>query len=123
MYDDYIYPMLIKWTVVELLPFINFKVMNKSVGQQNSDNTTPIDLETLKYLINKERGKAEFLTKRIKDHIISNVGLFPEYMRVAKLEDMVADKTSYFCGIEFDNKNRKLPSGYEYGNTDLFNQI
>lgn len=101
--DDHIIPSTIHWTVAEALPYINFKMMNKSVGQQASDNTTPVDLDTIKYLQSQSTSKAEFVTQRMADYLVANYNNFPEYHNQVNIDDLLPKTNAYFCGMALDD--------------------
>lgn len=117
--DDYIQPAVRAWALVEALPYIRYKIVNKSITAQNSDNSTPIDLEEMKYFTANLTNKAEFYCERIAYYLCDNSNLFPEYRSTVD-NDILPDKTGYFCGIQLDDDNyceRRI--GYNYNTYDL----
>ena len=100
--DDYIVQTLVQWTMVEALPYIRYKVMNKSVSGQGSDNSNPVDSADLKFFQQSLRDKAEFYSQRLSDHIVCNVTDYPEYT-TGTSEDMAPDTENYFSGMELDD--------------------
>ena len=121
--DDYIIPATIQATVAEILPFINFKLMNKSVGQQSSDNTAPVDLDTIKYLQGQATNKSEFLCQRMADYLMANYNLFPEYHNQTAIDDLLPNTTAYFCGIEMGGGNNCSDYSKELINKTGYNNI
>lgn len=99
--DDYIMATTLQWTIYECLPYIRFKIMNKSVNSQNSDNSTPIELEEMKFFMSNLRNKAEFYSQRMSDYICANITLFPEY-KATQIDEMEPSSISYFSGIQLD---------------------
>lgn len=102
--DNYIVPATISWSIVESLSYIRFKIMNKSVTSQASDNTTPIELEELKYLHAQIKDKAEFRQQRLIDYLIENRTLFPEYTAATDIDDIVPSQNGYFSGMQLDDE-------------------
>jgi hypothetical protein len=101
--DDYVAPATSQWALAECLPYIRWKLMNKSVSSQQSDNTTPADLEEIKFLKAELRNKAEFYGERIVDHLKANYTLYPEYIDLTNSENMPPNGNAYFGGIQLDD--------------------
>jgi hypothetical protein len=100
--DTYIYPALIRWSLVEVLPFATLRVENKSTVQTGLDGTVNLDLEQLKYFINLNKDKAEFYNQRMIDYLIANMNIFPEYTQVNTFDEMPASQNAYFSGMQLD---------------------
>lgn len=100
--DYYIIPAMISWSVYNTIINVRWKIMNKSVNSQSSDNTTPAELEEIKFLLSNLKDKAEFNSQRIVDYICANVSLYPEYTN-PNLGDLQPEKTSYSCGLVLDD--------------------
>lgn len=100
--DDYIIPCLVNYSIYESIPYIRFKMMNKSVGGQSSDNSTPADLEEIKFLQANIKNKAEFLGERLISYLINHTSLYPEYS-TNECDDIKPEITNYFCGIQLDD--------------------
>lgn len=96
--NEYVRPYVVKAAVVEALSYVSFKVMNKGVMSQNSENSTPADLDQLKYLTNQCEKKAEFLGQRLIDYLTYNAPSFPEYTTTNGSE-MAPNRTAYRTGM------------------------
>lgn len=101
--DDYIRPSLVHWSLYECIPYVHFKIMNKGVVNQNSDNSTSSDLEEIKFLQQQIKNKAEFITQRLVDYLISNMSLFPEYTTNNDYDEMQPSGNAYFSGLVLDD--------------------
>lgn len=101
--DDLVRPAVVQWSLVESLAYIRYKIMNKTVGGQSSDNTTPIDLEELKYLAAQLKNKAEFYTQRIVDYLCANSSDYPEYTNGNAVDDILPETNAYFSGMQLDD--------------------
>lgn len=101
--DDYVVPATTQWALVECLPYIRWKIMNKSVLGQHSDNTTPAELEEIKFLKAELRNKAEFYGERIVKHLKANYTLYPEYTDSTNCENISPMDNAYFGGIQLDD--------------------
>jgi hypothetical protein len=97
--DDYVVPATIQWTLAECLPYIRYKIMNKSVSGQNSDNSTPMDLQELKFLQAKFTDKAEFYSQRLANFLLANLTDYPEYYAANDIDDIVPESNAYHTGM------------------------
>lgn len=103
--ENFVVPCLIKYSLRRSLLYIWIKLKNKSVVQDNSDNSTPVDSETFDRLRTDTLNDAEFYSNRLKDYLCFNSSDFPEYSTNTN-EDLSPNKSdSYFCGIELSNPN------------------
>lgn len=102
--DDYIVPALISWSTYECLTYVRYKIMNKSVTSQASDNTTPVDLEELKFISAYIMNKAEFKQQRLIDYLVENRTLFAEYTAANDYDDIVPKSNAYFSGLVLDDE-------------------
>ncbi len=102
--DEYIQPTLKEWVVFESLPFLNYKLTNKSVASKSSDNSDPADLSDIKYLRGTVRDIAEYMDQRMIDYLkrSCNEGKYPLYRSNNDMDDIKPTDSSYFGGIYLD---------------------
>lgn len=106
--DDYIQPCLKEWVLYESLPFINYKLTNKSVGTKSSDNSEPAELNELQYLRKNVRDTAEYMSQRLTDYLKTEVnnGKFSLYQNAGNTIDTIRpNSSSYFNGIYLPKGN------------------
>tara|TARA_R110000851_G_scaffold94064_2_gene204744 strand:+ start:1323 stop:1883 length:561 start_codon:yes stop_codon:yes gene_type:complete len=96
--DDYLIPCLVQWTFYEVLPFINFKITNKSIVKGTSEYSSEIDLGELKYIRNATRDMAEFYSNRLRGYLKEYSNLFPEYLTNNGLDKLQPKKRATFFG-------------------------
>jgi hypothetical protein len=97
---DYIQPAQAQWAIYHSLPFLNYKLTNKAISEKNSAESTPTSLETTQYLRNTIRDNAEFLSTRIREYIVNNQTLFPEYFSPQlNLMSIKPQVNNYFGGV------------------------
>jgi hypothetical protein len=101
---DFIQPMVVEYTVYEVLPFLNFKATNKAISKQNSDNSTPSDLSEIKYLRSNVKDMAEFMDQRLVKFLCDNSNLFPEYLNPSHPENLPKKSKPYFTGVYIPKK-------------------
>jgi len=100
--DDYIHPALLQWSLYEALPFINYKLTNKSISTKDSDNSASIDLSELSYLRDSVRDVAEYYSQRAIAYLQDNEDSFPEYTSNGDdCSDIATSSNAYFSGIQF----------------------
>lgn len=77
--NDYVKPALQYWVVYEYIIYSAYKLTNKSVSKQNSDNSTPADFQEVTFLKQNIRDCAEFYTENLDNHLKDNSTKFPKY--------------------------------------------
>jgi hypothetical protein len=103
--DSYIQPALAEWCVYHALPYINYKLTNKSVAERSSDSSQPTELDVVKYLRSDIMNNAEYLTEQIRVYILNNQTSFPEYFTYQGIENIKPSRSGYFSGI-YTGKNK-----------------
>tara|TARA_R110000851_G_scaffold8_1_gene59 strand:- start:458 stop:1015 length:558 start_codon:yes stop_codon:yes gene_type:complete len=104
--DDYIIPCLVQWSFFEVLPFITFKITNKSIVKGTSDYSAEIDLEELKYIRNATRDMADFYSNRLRGHLKQFTNLFTEYNTNSGLDELSPSSSSNFFGGLYTGRRR-----------------
>jgi len=77
--NDYIKPMLMRWTLVEFIPFAPYNVSNKGVFKGTSENSEALDKSEVEGLVEKYESLALHYTKRLVDYLCDKSELFPEF--------------------------------------------
>lgn len=77
--DDYCRKVVVYAATMRASVYIRYKLMNKGVQSQNSDNSSPVELNELQFLMNHIKNDMEFYSKRLRDYLQENKELFPEY--------------------------------------------
>jgi hypothetical protein len=77
--DNYIKPMLMRWTLVEFIPFAPYNVSNKGVFKGTSENSEVVTQEEVEDMVNKYTTLALHYTKRLVDFLCDESQSFPEY--------------------------------------------
>lgn len=116
--DQYIGPMLCNYAFYHALPFLTYKVFNKSVLKPESEQAVSVDLDELKFLQNQVKEVAESYTKQMQLYLNNNPNLYPAWTNPNSLDGMTPDnKTPYFSGLQTNSKffNWKKYRNYPYG--------
>ena len=103
---DYIGPTLMQYALYLMMPGLKYKLSDKGVLSGSSEETTQTSLDELKYLRQSVIDTAEFYADRLREYLIDNPGLFPEY-QTPGTDGMYPNKqTPYFSGLVIP-RNRK----------------
>lgn len=116
--DNYIGQLLCNFAFYHALPFLSFKVFNKSVLKPNSETAPSIELDELKFLQTQVREVAESYTKQMQIYLNNNLSLYPAYASSNTQDGITPDtKTPYFSGLQTNSKffNYKKYKNYPYG--------
>ena len=96
--NDYVKPMLLRWSMVEYLPYAGVNIANGGIYTKNPENSTALSKEQVDSLIERSRTTAQFYTNRFIDYMQNNAAsLFPEYYSNSQ-EDMYPDDVANFGG-------------------------
>lgn len=76
---DKIQPAQVWWSIYLALPWINYKVKNKSVQKSNSENGVAAELPEMKWLRDDLKNRAEYYSQRLKDFLFLNSQNYPSY--------------------------------------------
>jgi hypothetical protein len=87
----------------QCVPMINYQMKNKGLMTQNGDYSTSADLETVRYIKNEMKQRAEFFAQRVLNYLCENASDFPEY---------TSDNST-------DMKPNQSGNGYDNGGIDF----
>lgn len=76
---DYIKPMLMRWALVEYMPFAAYTIANNGVFKHNSENSSDVSKEEIDTLTLKYTKIAIHYTQRLVDFMCDNSTDYPEY--------------------------------------------
>jgi len=111
--DDYVAPYLIQTAYFNAMPFIFARTMNNGITIGTMENATSVDIETMKYLRNIQKQRADFYMTRLLDYLLIGKGQnkFPDYVTQSSIDGMIPDRAAkYMNGIALRNSSRK---GYD----------
>lgn len=118
--DDHIAPCLTHWAFYEGFYPMQYKVMNKSIAQRDSESATALtqgDLQTFRQSI---RDDAQWYTQRMIQFLKENRETFPEYLNYGTdLDDIKPISTAYTKGMFLGNPKRRFdPTIKTYSEND-----
>ena len=98
--EDYIQPALVEWITYTALPYLNYKLTNKSVSKKSSDNSEPSELNEINYLRQNIRDDAEYYSERTTKFLEANTDTYPEYLNGnTDCDDIKPSKLNFISGI------------------------
>jgi len=96
---NYIQRFVSEWVFYEVFPFLNYKVTDKAVSKESSENSTFSELNEIKYLRNAISDMAQFYGERLDKYLRDNSQLFPEYQNPDVPENLPKIGNKYFQGV------------------------
>jgi hypothetical protein len=120
--NDYIAPFLIQTSYFNAIPHIYARTMNNGITLGTMENATSVDIETMKYLRNIQKQRADFYMTRLQDYLLIGKGQnkFPDYTTQSTIDGMIPDRAQkYFNGIALRNTSRKGYSMRDLNNRGL----
>ena len=101
--DKYINPALLEWTMYHSLPFLNFKLTNKTIAKKNSENSESSEVNEISYLRNIVSNNAEYLSTRLSNFLKENLSIYPLFgLPGTGCDTIKPDDDIYFSGIYLD---------------------
>lgn len=116
--DDYIQPFLIQTAYFNAIPHLHYRTMNRGIVEGTMENATSVDIETMKYLRNVQKQRADFYMTRLQDYLLIGKGQnkFPQYNTQSTIDGMIPDRSQkYNNGIFLRHTTRK-----GYSNKDTY---
>jgi hypothetical protein len=116
--DEFIGQLLCNYAFYHALPFLKYKIFNKSVLKPDAENAPGADLDELKFLQNEVRSVAENYTKLMQLYLKNNPNDYPAWQNPDYKDGLVPDKkTPYFSGLQTNSRyfNWKKHRNYPYG--------
>jgi hypothetical protein len=108
--NDYIQPYLIQTAYFNAIPQIMYRTMNRGIVEGQMENASSVDIETMKYLRNIQKQRADWYAQRLLDYLLTGRGQnkFPDYLNASTIDGIVPDRVQkYNNGIFLRNSTRK----------------
>ena len=77
--NDYVQPATSWCVVYEFILFNHYKITNKGITKQNSENSVSAELNEVNFLRDDTKNKSEFFKDRLCKYLMANPSLFPLY--------------------------------------------
>lgn len=101
--DDYIQVTLKHYVTAECLAMATYKITNKGLQIQDSEQSSPASTSNINFLVEKETNKADWYRQRLIDYLCENSSSYPEYLNPDDGVDVIHPsdnnfRTSIFLG-------------------------
>ena len=116
--QNYIKPAHMWGTIYEALPFISFKLTNKSVTQKTNPGDSVANSSDINWLRNVVKSNSDFYNQRIREYIINNPSAFPEYFTTVGIERIAPRRSTYFSGMYLPKNSNKVKRKPGYSDPD-----
>ena len=125
--DNYIQSAICNFGLMQALPFLKYKIYNKSILSPNSENADSIDLEELKFLQTQLRNTGETYMKRMIEWMVLHPGNYPKYITPNVLDGQLPDRGNPYYNTlvtphqPYAFKRRMQPGRRDLGNIGYYN--
>jgi hypothetical protein len=96
--DNYIGNAMCNWGLFYALPFLKYKIFNKSVVSPTSENSDSITLEELKFLMEQVRSAGETYIKRMIEWMVLHPGAYQAYVAPQVLDGQLPERGNPYFG-------------------------
>lgn len=118
--EDKIQPALIQWIQYELPNVLAFKYMNKNMVRRNSTESQSMNMDELKYFMDKTKNDAEWYSERITKYLQENDDLFPLFQNPStNIDTILPAGSNYQTGMVLQRRRTYDPFGYPENRKDL----
>lgn len=115
--NNYIRKALVWWTLSEGVDVFTYKIRNKGVLKETSENTQTVSLEEIKRLIDKFRNRAEEYSERTTKFLFENQSTYPLINNAGSGIDTIhPNDTNYQSGWYLGKKRNCNPFDYNQNN-------
>jgi hypothetical protein len=87
-----------------------YRTMNRGIVEGEMQNAKSVDIETMKYLRNVQKSRADFYLQRLMDYLLTGRGQnkFPQYNSSSTEDGMIPNRVQkYNNGIYLNQSTRK----------------
>ena len=120
--DNYIQSAVLNFGLMQALPFLKYKIYNKSILSPSSENADSIDLEELKFLQQQLRGTGETYMKRCIEWMVLHPGDYPKYITPNVLDGQLPDRGNpYYNTLVTPHQPYAFKKRMNIGRRDLGN--
>jgi len=116
--NNFVQPALAHHALYFALPEIQYRLTNKAILAKTSENSQATGLPELKYLRQNAKDIADFYSQRIREEIVNNPNLYPDYFQTLGIERIQPKRTTYYSGWNASGSQTKKKGGSQYGDPD-----
>jgi hypothetical protein len=94
--DEYIGQVVLQYGLVMALPFLKYKILNKSILSPKSETADSIDIDELKYLVSQVKNTAEQYAMLLQKYLFWHSSEFPLWNTALAQDGVIPDKGNVF---------------------------
>lgn len=113
--DNYVAKCLISYSLVEAIPKMHFRFVNKGIKVMTDPNSESADLQAVKYLVDKEKNNAEAWAERTTKFLKRYAStLYPLYYQNGYIDEKQPNGQNFTTGIYLGNEDDDCKKRYFY---------
>ena len=94
--DEYIGQVVLQYGLMMALPFLKYKILNKSILSPKSESSDSIDLDELKYLVAEVKNTAEQYAMLLQKYLFWHSADFPLWNNALAMDGVIPDRGNVF---------------------------
>jgi hypothetical protein len=92
--DEYIGNVVLNYALMMALPFLKYKILNKSILSPKSETADSIDIDELKYLVSEVRNVADQYAMLLQRYLYFHMNEYPLWNTANARDGVIPDKGS-----------------------------
>jgi hypothetical protein len=94
--DEYIGQVVLQYGLMMALPFLKYKILNKSILSPKSESADSIDLDELKYLVMQVKNTAEQYSMLLQKYLYWHSNEYPLWNNALAMDGVLPDRGNVF---------------------------
>ena len=94
--DEYIGQVVLQYGLVMALPFLKYKILNKSILSPKSETADSIDIDELKYLVGEVKNTAEQYAMLLQRYLFWHSADYPLWNNALAMDGVIPDRGNVF---------------------------
>jgi hypothetical protein len=94
--DEYIGNVVLNYALMMALPFLKYKILNKSILSPKSETADSIDLDELKYLVAEIRNVGDQYAMLLQRYLYFHMNLYPLWNTANARDGVIPDKGNVY---------------------------
>jgi len=94
--DEYIGQVVLQYGLVMALPFLKYKILNKSILSPKSETADSIDIDELKYLVSEVKNTAEQYAMLLQKYLYWHSADYPLWNNALAMDGVLPDRGNVF---------------------------
>jgi len=94
--DEYIGQVVLQYGLMMALPFLKYKILNKSILSPKSESADSIDLDELKYLVAQVKNTAEQYAMLLQRYLFWHSADYPLWNNALAMDGVIPDRGNVF---------------------------